>query len=68
LVSQEDRLFDDDEVRIGVGIANGAGAARGKCARLHHRWIKPKAKALESAYKELQEADKAKDEFIQMYA
>ncbi len=63
LVSQEDRLFDDDEVRLAQGIANVVSSAM-ENARLYQS-LDSRAKALESAYKELQEADKAKDEFIQ---
>jgi PAS domain S-box-containing protein len=63
LVNQEGRLFDDDEVRLAQGIANVVGNAM-ENARLYQS-LDIRAKALESAYKELQEADKAKDEFIQ---
>lgn len=63
LISQEDRLFDDDEVRLAQGIANVVSSAL-ENARLYQS-LDSRAKALESAYKELQEADKAKDEFIQ---
>ncbi len=63
LVSQEDRLFDEDEVRLAQGIANVVSSAM-ENARLYQS-LDSRAKALESAYKELQEADKAKDEFIQ---
>ncbi len=63
LVSQEERLFDDDEVRLAQGIANVVSSAM-ENARLYQS-LDSRARALESAYKELQEADKAKDEFIQ---
>lgn len=63
LVSQEERLFDDDEVRLAQGIANVVSSAM-ENARLYQS-LDSRARALESAYRELQEADKAKDEFIQ---
>src|SRR5207244_2670966 len=63
LVNQEGHLFDDDEVRLAQGIANVVSNAM-ENARLYQS-LDSRARALESAYKELQEADKAKDEFIQ---
>ncbi len=63
LVNQESRVFDYDEVRLAQGIANVVSNAM-ENARLYQS-LDSRAKALESAYKELQEADKAKDEFIQ---
>ncbi|MCA0452543.1 MAG: GAF domain-containing protein [Chloroflexi bacterium] len=63
LVSQEERQFDDDEIRLAQGIANVVSSAM-ENARLYQS-LDSRARALESAYKELQEADKAKDEFIQ---
>ncbi len=63
LVSQDERQFDDDEVRLAQGIANVVSSAM-ENARLYQS-LDSRARALESAYKELQEADKAKDEFIQ---
>lgn len=56
LVDQDDRLFDGDEIHLAQGIANVVSSAA-ENARLYH--------SLESAYQELQEADRAKDEFIQ---
>jgi len=50
-------------VRLAQGIANVVSSAL-ENARLYQS-LDSRAKALESAYKELQEADKAKDEFIQ---
>jgi len=63
LISQESRLFDEDEVRLAQGIANVVSSAM-ENARLYQS-LDSRARALESAYRELQEADKAKDEFIQ---
>lgn len=63
LVNQEDRSFDHGEVRLAQGMANVVSNAM-ENARLYQS-LDIRAKALESAYKELQEADKAKDEFIQ---
>jgi PAS domain S-box-containing protein len=63
LVNQDRRLFDEDDVRLAQGIANVVSSAM-ENARLYQS-LDIRAKALESAYKELQEADKAKDEFIQ---
>jgi signal transduction histidine kinase len=63
LVNQEDRSFDEGEVRLAQGMANVVSNAM-ENARLYQS-LDIRAKALEGAYKELQEADKAKDEFIQ---
>jgi len=63
LLSQEMRLFDEGEVRLAQGIANVASSAV-ENARLYQT-LESRARALESAYNELREADKAKDEFIQ---
>ncbi len=63
LVSAEDRRFDEDEIRLGQGIANVVSSAL-ENARLYQS-LDSRARALEGAYRELQEADKAKDEFIQ---
>ncbi|MEZ4667320.1 MAG: GAF domain-containing protein [Anaerolineae bacterium] len=63
LISRDERVFDEDEVRLAKGIANVASSAMEK-ARLYQS-LDSRARALESAYRELQEADKAKDEFIQ---
>lgn len=63
LISRDERLFDEDEIRLAQGIANVASSAM-ENARLYQS-LDSRARALESAYRELQEADKAKDEFIQ---
>lgn len=63
LVDRDDRLFDSDEVHLAQGIANVVSSAT-ENARLYYS-LESRARALESAYRELQEADKAKDEFIQ---
>jgi PAS domain S-box-containing protein len=63
LISQEGRLFDEDEVRLAQGIANVVSSAMENA--LLYQSLDSRARALESAYRELQEADKAKDEFIQ---
>jgi signal transduction histidine kinase len=63
LVSQEGRLFDEDEMRLAQGIANVVSSAMENA--LLYQSLDSRARALESAYHELQEADKAKDEFIQ---
>jgi PAS domain S-box-containing protein len=63
MIDQNPRVFDEGEVRLAQGIANVVSSAM-ENARLYQS-LDSRAKALESAYKELQEADKAKDEFIQ---
>lgn len=63
LVDRDEHLFDDDATRLAQGIANVVSSAT-ENARLYHS-LESRARALESAYHELQEADKAKDEFIQ---
>ncbi len=63
LLDRDGRLFDFDEIRLAQGIANVVSSAA-ENARLYQS-LESRAKALESAYKELQEADQAKDEFIQ---
>lgn len=63
LVDRDERLFDDDELRLAQGIANVVSSAT-ENARLYYS-LDSRARALESAYRELQDADKAKDEFIQ---
>jgi PAS domain S-box-containing protein len=63
LIDQDERIFDDGEVRLAQGIANVVSNAM-ENARLYQS-LDSRARALESAYHELQQADKAKDEFIQ---
>jgi signal transduction histidine kinase len=63
LIDQHQRFFDEDEVRLAVGIANVVSNAM-ENARLYQS-LDSRARALESAYRELQQADKAKDEFLQ---
>lgn len=63
LISQEGRLFDEDEVRLAQGISNVVSSAMENA--LLYQSLDSRARALEGAYRELQEADKAKDEFIQ---
>jgi PAS domain S-box-containing protein len=63
MIDQNERIFDEGEVRLAQGIANVVSSAM-ENARLYQS-LDSRAKALESAYNELREADKAKDEFIQ---
>lgn len=63
LVDISDRIFDDEEIRLAQGIANVVSNAM-ENARLYQS-LESRAKALESAYSELQDADRAKDQFIQ---
>jgi len=63
LLDQGERIFDESEVRLAQGIANVVSSAM-ENARLYQS-LDSRARALESAYHELQQADKAKDEFIQ---
>ncbi|MBI5669062.1 MAG: GAF domain-containing protein [Chloroflexi bacterium] len=63
LVDRDEHLFDEDSIRLAQGIANVVSSAT-ENARLYQS-LESRARALESAYRELQEADKAKDEFIQ---
>jgi signal transduction histidine kinase len=63
LIDQGERLFDEGEVRLAQGIANVVSNAM-ENARLYQS-LDSRARALESAYHELQQADQAKDEFIQ---
>ncbi|MAS36120.1 MAG: hypothetical protein CL610_19090 [Anaerolineaceae bacterium] len=58
-----ERVFDDEEIRLAQGIANVVSNAL-ENARLYQS-LESRAKALESAYSELQDADQAKDQFIQ---
>ncbi|MBZ0292402.1 MAG: GAF domain-containing protein [Anaerolineae bacterium] len=57
------RHYEDQEVNLAQGIANVVSNAM-ENARLFQS-LQSRAKALESAYRELQEADKTKDHFIQ---
>jgi PAS domain S-box-containing protein len=63
LIDQDERVFDEGEIRLAQGIANVVSSAMAN-ARLYQS-LDSRARALESAYHELQQADKAKDEFIQ---
>lgn len=63
LLDQDARLFDEGEIRLAQGIANVVSTAIVN-ARLYQS-LENRARALENAYRELQQADKAKDEFIQ---
>lgn len=63
LIDINDRIFDDEEIRIAQGIANVMSNAI-ENARLYQS-LQGRARALEGAYTELQEADHAKDQFIQ---
>ena len=63
LIDHHERLFDDEETNLAQGIANIVSNAI-ENARLYQS-LQSRAKALESAYGELQEADRAKDQFIQ---
>ncbi len=63
LIDADARIFDEGEVRLAQGIANVVSNAM-ENARLYQS-LDSRAQALESAYEELQQADKAKDEFIQ---
>lgn len=62
LIDSNDRLFEDEEVNLAQGIANVVSNAL-ENARLYQS-LQSRAKALESAYEELQAADQAKDQFI----
>lgn len=62
LIDIHERIFDSQEIDLAQGIANVVSNAM-ENARLF-RSLESRAKALESAYAELQAADKAKDEFI----
>jgi PAS domain S-box-containing protein len=63
LIDTDERLFDPEEIRLAQGIANVVSNAM-ENARLYQS-LQSRAKALESAYSELQAADQAKDQFIQ---
>jgi signal transduction histidine kinase len=57
------RRFDDTEISLAQGIANVVGSAL-ENAQLFTR-LEKRAEQLEAAYKDLQEADRLKDELIQ---
>jgi PAS domain S-box-containing protein len=63
LIDQDARKFDEGELRLAQGIANVVTTAIVN-AQLYQS-LDNRARALESAYRELQQSDKAKDEFIQ---
>lgn len=63
LIDTDDRVFDNEEISLAQGLANAVSNAM-ENARLYQS-LESRAKALESAYSELQEADLAKDQFIQ---
>jgi PAS domain S-box-containing protein len=63
LIDQDARIFDEGEIRLAQGIANVVSTAMVN-AQLYQS-LDNRARALENAYRELQQADKAKDEFIQ---
>ena len=63
MIDTNERIFDDEEIDLAQGIANVVSSAIDN-ARLYQS-LQSRAKALENAYSELQEADKAKDQFIQ---
>jgi PAS domain S-box-containing protein len=63
LIDINQRRFDDQEINLAQSMANVVSNAM-ENARLYDS-LQSRAKALESAYKELQDADHAKDQFIQ---
>lgn len=63
LLDQNRNAFDEEEVDLAQGIANVVSNAL-ENARLYES-LQGRARALESAYIELQELDRAKDQFIQ---
>jgi PAS domain S-box-containing protein len=63
LIDQRERIFDENEIQLATGIANVVSNAM-ENARLYQS-LDTRARALEEAYRELEQADKAKDEFIQ---
>lgn len=63
LIDQDARVFDDGEMRLAQGIANVVSTAMVNAGL--YQSLENRARALENAYRELQQADKAKDEFIQ---
>jgi signal transduction histidine kinase len=63
LVDTATRIFDPQEINLAQGIANVMSNAL-ENAQLY-RSLESRAKALESAYNELKDADRAKDTFIQ---
>ncbi|MBZ0303844.1 MAG: GAF domain-containing protein, partial [Anaerolineae bacterium] len=63
LIDTTDRSFDHEEIRLAQGIANVVSNAM-ENARLYQS-LQSRARALESAYGDLQNADRAKEQFIQ---
>ncbi len=63
LIDQSRNTFDEQEINLAQGIANVVSNAL-ENARLYES-LQSRARALESAYSELQELDRAKDQFIQ---
>ena len=63
LIDISDRVFDEEEINLAQGIANVVSNAMENASL--YQSLQSRAKALESAYSELQEADRAKDQFIQ---
>ncbi|GIL09081.1 MAG: hypothetical protein BroJett033_5920 [Chloroflexota bacterium] len=63
LLDQNRGAFDEEEINLAQGIANVVSSAL-ENARLYES-LQSRARALESAYVELQELDRAKDQFIQ---
>ena len=63
LIDQNRDTFDNQELDLAQGIANVVSSAL-ENARLYES-LQQRARALESAYSELQELDRAKDQFIQ---
>jgi PAS domain S-box-containing protein len=62
LIDVNERNFDNENINLAQGIANVVSNAM-ENARLYQS-LESRAKALESAYEELKEADEAKDAFI----
>jgi signal transduction histidine kinase len=63
LLDQKRSAFDGEEINLAQGIANVVSSAL-ENARLYES-LQSRARALESAYTELQGLDRAKDQFIQ---
>lgn len=63
LIDHSRDTFDEQEINLAQGIANVVSNAL-ENARLYES-LQSRAKALESAYSELQDLDRAKDQFIQ---
>ncbi len=63
LIDINDRVFASEEISLAQGIANVVSNAMENASL--YQSLQGRAKALESAYGELQEADRAKDQFMQ---